>query len=86
MLGCPDIRREISMHDSPSELVEISKLNGDFRKNYGRLIGAFLYLRSISAVRGRAVLWSGLLFVLFCACTAWLEKHGLSWLRIARWI
>jgi hypothetical protein len=30
-----------------SELVEISKLNGDFKKNYGRLIGGYLYLRSI---------------------------------------
>ena len=29
-----------------SELVEISKLNGDFRKNYGKLLGAYLYLRS----------------------------------------
>ena len=38
------------MTDQSSELVEISKLNGDFRRNYGKLIGAFLYLRSISAV------------------------------------
>jgi hypothetical protein len=36
-----------------SALVEISKLNGDFRENYGKLIGAFLYLRSISG----APLW-----------------------------
>ena len=44
-----------------SELVEISKLNGDFKRNYGRLIGAFLCLRSISATRGRSCLWSSLL-------------------------
>ena len=30
-----------------SDLVEIAKRNGDFRKNYGLLVGAFLYLRSI---------------------------------------
>ena len=31
-----------------SELVEISKLNGDFRRNYGRVLGAILYLRSLA--------------------------------------
>jgi hypothetical protein len=44
------------MSDQYSELVEISKLNGDFRRNYGKLIGAFLYLRSISAARGRSII------------------------------
>ncbi|MBU6464277.1 MAG: hypothetical protein KGL35_28115 [Bradyrhizobium sp.] len=63
---------------SPSELVEISKLNGDFKKNYGKLLGAFLYLRSISAVRGRCFLWSGLLLGLISAGLAWLRKHGLN--------
>jgi hypothetical protein len=43
-----------------SELVEISKLNGDFKKNYGGLIGAYLYLRSIGAVRGRSFIWTGI--------------------------
>jgi hypothetical protein len=28
----------------PSKLSKIAKLNGDFRKNYGTLLGAFLYL------------------------------------------
>lgn len=37
-----------------SDLVEISKLNGEFKKNYGTIIGACLYLRSISAARGRS--------------------------------
>jgi hypothetical protein len=46
------------MSDRPSELVEISKLNGDFKRNYGKLIGAFLFLRSISAARGRPILWN----------------------------
>lgn len=45
-----------------SELVEISKLNGSFQTNYGTLIGAYLYLRSISASRGRSLFWNGLLF------------------------
>ena len=39
--------------DTSSELSKIAKLNGDFRTNYGTLLGAFLYLRSISAARGR---------------------------------
>ena len=40
-----------------SDLVEIAKRNGDFRKNYGLLIGAFLYLRSINAARCRSFWW-----------------------------
>ena len=44
-----------------SDLVEIARRNGDFRRNYGTLIGAFLYLRSLSAAaaRGRPSLWGG---------------------------
>jgi len=49
------------MSERSSELVEISKLNGDFRKNYGKLLGAYLYLRSISAARGRSLFSSGLI-------------------------
>ena len=70
------------MPDRSSELVEISKLNGDFRRNYGKLIGAYLYLHSIGAARGRSFLWSGLLLAMFSAALAWLERHGLSWLHI----
>ncbi|MDI2077387.1 MULTISPECIES: hypothetical protein [Bradyrhizobium] len=29
--------------DTSSELSKIAKLNGDFRRNYGKLLGAFLY-------------------------------------------
>lgn len=68
------------MSGQSSELVEISKLNGDFRKNYGKLIGAYLYLRSISAVRGRSFLWAGLLLAMCSAGVAWLRRHGLPWL------
>ena len=38
-----------------SDLVEIAKRNGDFRKNYGVLIGAILYLHLINAARPRLV-------------------------------
>ncbi len=64
------------MPDPRSELVEISKLNGDFKKNYGKLIGAYLYLRSISAARGRSLFWSGLIFAALSGAAAWLEKHA----------
>jgi len=33
-------------------LIEVVKRNGDFRKNYGIAVGAFLFLRSVSAARG----------------------------------
>jgi hypothetical protein len=42
-----------------SDLVEIAKRNGDFRKNYGLLVGAFLYLRSLNATRPRLFWWQG---------------------------
>jgi hypothetical protein len=58
-----------------SELVEISKLNGSFRRNYGILIGAYLYLRSIGATRGRFSLWGSLWFAIASVGAAWLEKH-----------
>lgn len=62
-----------------SELSKIVKLNGDFRRNYGTVIGAFLYLRSISAARGRSWFWAGLLSVACSAALAWLGKHWLPW-------
>jgi hypothetical protein len=70
------------MTDPSSELVQLSKLNGDFKKNYGKLIGACLYLRSISAARGRSYFWSGLLFALLSTALAWLTRHGLAWLHV----
>lgn len=63
-----------------SELSKIARLNGDFKRNYGRLLGAFLYLRSISAARGRSWLWGGLVSLGCSAALAWLGKHGLFWL------
>ena len=67
------------MSAPPSDLVEISKLNGDFKRNYGKWIGAYLYLRSLSAASGRPLAWSGLLFALASAGLTWLERHVLHW-------
>jgi hypothetical protein len=72
------------MPGEPSELVEISKLNGDFKRNYGKLIGTFLFLQAVRAARGRRPsLWSGLLFAIVSAVAIWLERHAhaLSWLH-----
>jgi hypothetical protein len=67
------------MSERSSELVEISKLNGDFRKNYGKLLGAYLYLRSVSAARGRSLFWSGLI-ALALSALALVSKLG--WLLL----
>jgi len=66
--------------DTNSELSKIAKLNGDFRRNYGPLLGAFLYLRSISAARGRSLVWGGLLVAGTAAIISWLQKQLLLWL------
>lgn len=58
------------------ELAKIAKLNGDFRRNCGLLLGAFLYLRSISAARSRSWTWMGLLAVVCSALLTWLLRHG----------
>jgi hypothetical protein len=58
-----------------SDLVEIAKRNGDFRRNYGIILGAFLYLRSLSAARGRSFYWFGLILLMF-STVAWLRKLG----------
>ncbi|MCP3395235.1 hypothetical protein NLM27_41625 [Bradyrhizobium sp. CCGB12] len=64
--------------EASDELSKIAKLNGDFRRNYGPLLGAFLYLRSISAARRRSWLWGGLFSVVCSALLGWLSKHGFS--------
>ena len=63
------------MSDQSSELVQISKLNGDFRRNYGKLIGALLYLRSISAARDRSIIWTGAISIALSAALAWMTRH-----------
>ena len=59
-----------------SDLVEIVKRNGDFRRNYGILIGAFLYLRSLSAASGRSPHWLDLICALLSAALPWLARLG----------
>lgn len=59
-----------------SDLVEIAKRNGDFRRNYGILLGAFLYLRSLSAARGRSFYWIGLIVALLSAGLSWVTRLG----------
>lgn len=61
-----------------SELSKIAKLNGDFRRNYGTLLGAFLYLRSISAAR-HASRWGGLIVAFATAILTWVAKYGWLW-------
>ncbi|MET4371945.1 hypothetical protein ACVW1A_000352 [Bradyrhizobium sp. LB1.3] len=62
-----------------NELSKIARLNGEFRRNYGLLLGAFLYLRSISAARGRSWLWAGLASVICSVVLNWVGKHISSW-------
>jgi hypothetical protein len=70
--------QESAMSDQSSELVEISKLNGDFRRNYGRVLGAFLYLRSVSAASGRRILWTSLI----TTALAWLATRVFAWMHL----
>jgi len=57
-----------------SDIVEIARRNGDFQRNYGTLLGAFLYLRSLSAVRGRPITWMGLVSGLVVAAFPWIMR------------
>jgi hypothetical protein len=54
-----------------SDLVEIAKRNGDFRKNYGVVVGAILYLRSINAARPRLFWWQVLMGAVAGALGFW---------------
>ena len=51
------------------------------KRNYGKLLGAYLYLRSIGATRGRSFLWTSLVLAIGPAGIGWLQKHSLNWLR-----
>lgn len=69
--------------DPPSDLVAISRLNGEFKKNYGTLLGAYLYLRSLHAAGGRSYFWSGLIVATHHGRTelvraAWLEMAAVA--------
>jgi hypothetical protein len=62
-----------------SDLVEIARRNGDFKRNYGTVIGAFLYLRSLGAARGRSINWAGPILGLIAMALPWLIKLGWRW-------
>jgi hypothetical protein len=62
-----------------TDLVEIARRNGDFKKNYGTLIGAFLYLRSLNAARGRPFYWLTLVCALLSAALSCVGKLGSWW-------
>jgi hypothetical protein len=47
--------QELSRVQYPLQFVELSKLNGDFKRNDDKLIGAYLY-RALSALRGHSYL------------------------------
>jgi hypothetical protein len=59
-----------------SDLVEIAKRNGDFRKNYGLVLGALLYLRSLSLAAGRQVSWFALPLSIAAGAWALLARYG----------
>jgi hypothetical protein len=69
----PAYRQEVEASDS--DLVEIAKRNGQFRKNWGLVIGSMLYLRSLNAARPRPFWWRGMLAVATAAAGLWL-KYG----------
>jgi hypothetical protein len=62
-----------------TDLVEIARRNGDFKRNYGTFIGAFLYLRSLRAARGSSFTWIGLILGLISGALPWLAKFGWRW-------
>ncbi|ODM79637.1 hypothetical protein [Bradyrhizobium elkanii] len=59
-----------------SDLVEIARRSGEFRKHYGVVLGALLYLSSISAARPRSIWWSGVLTALIGAAAIWLKSRA----------
>ena len=56
--------------------MEIAKRSGEFRRHYGPWLGAFLYLRSMSAARPRSFWWSGLIVTVATGAIALLQKYG----------
>jgi hypothetical protein len=51
------------------------KKNGDFRKNYGLIVGAYLYALSLKAAYGRSFPWISALLTVFAVGLGWL-KHA----------
>jgi hypothetical protein len=47
-----------------------------FQENYGKVLGAILYLRSVSAARGRSWFWAGIVSFACSVALAWMARHG----------
>jgi hypothetical protein len=64
---------------SDSDLLEIAKRNGEFRK-WGRWLGALLYMFSLNAARPRSPWWKALMALAIAGVGLW-WRYGLpSWL------
>ena len=61
-----------------TNLVEVVKRNGDFRRNYGMLVGSLLYLRSLSAARRGSVFWNAAIALATAVLVAIVQKYGLT--------
>jgi hypothetical protein len=59
-----------------SVIVEIVRRNGEFKRHYGVLLGALLYLRSLRAAAGRSFGWLGPICALLATALPWLAKLG----------
>ncbi len=70
--ACPESEE---LPPQSSDLVEIVKRNGEFRK-WGMFWGPLLYLRTLNAIRPRSFWWKGLLAVV-TAVGGLLAKYGL---------
>jgi hypothetical protein len=64
------------MSATPSDLVAIARLNGDFQRNYGEQIGALLYLRSVEPPVVAPSFGAA-----FCSLSCRLEQPGASLFR-----
>jgi hypothetical protein len=74
--------KETSMSEQEprsSDLVEISKLNGQFSRNYGAALGAYLYLRTVDAARQRSFSWVRLGSLLCSGIWALFSRYTCSW-------
>lgn len=64
-------------HPTRSDLVQIARLNGSFRRNFGRLLGAILYLCTLIVARPtRTPSRGSTIYLLFASALAWVLRHG----------
>ena len=60
---------------SDSDLVEVLKRSGSFRKNWGLLFGAFFFNRAINAATGRRPRWWTAGIAVATAAVGFLVRH-----------